>query len=369
MSKKKILYTLNNARLAGTEKHVLLLTRHLDKDMFEPSVVCFSDGPLIDTFRREGVEAYPFLRNTLFDYHVARDLLNFIKEKCFDIVHSHCGHFSCVVAKLAGVRHIIETRHGLYLNYDQIQNVGLKDYWLAKAKARFVDLTLTVADVDKDILVDRFHVPANRVKSISNGLNIDELYSAENTESGIPSKHGHKVIGTVARFTEQKGLRYFIRAIKDIKKAFPETQFVVVGDGLLRDELVCLAQKLGLHNDIWFAGYRQDAISLMASFDIFVLPSLWEGMPYVVLEAMALKRPVVTTRVFGNVEVVQDGITGLLVPPRDSTAIAKAVIHLLENPEKLKAMGERGFERIQQHFSAETMTRNVEQTYLELLDG
>jgi len=177
------------------------------------------------------------------------------------------------------------------------------------------------------------------------------------------------IVGTVARFTEQKGLKYFVQAIKLIKEQIPNCKFIIVGDGELKNSLINSVKNIGVSQDVIFTGYRVDAVSLMSIFDIFVLPSLWEGMPYTILEAMALKKPVVATNVFGNSEIILNGITGNLVPPRDSLAISEAVIRLLKDKEKAKEMGENGFRRVKKNFSAKKMTEKIEQTYLELLNG
>jgi len=373
MSRFKILYTLNHARIAGTEKHLLLLLKHLNKELFEPSVVCFAEGPLIDMLRNQGIPAWPFPRKKLLDYSVARKLYDLMKHNKFDLLHSHCGQFACLIAKLAGVPHTIETRHGLTFNYDQIDKISPVEYFITKTKAKIVNLTLTVSKADEQLLIQKFRISPNRVKNVVNGLDIEDLANYQTNNGQLKDElvvpDNHKVVGTVARFTEQKGLKYFIKAIKNIKAEFPKSYFIIVGDGTKKDELVASAKGEGVYEDILFTGYRDDAISLMSVFDVFVLPSLWEGMPFSLLEAMAMKIPAVATDVFGNRELVVEGKTGLLIEPRNSEAISRAVTTLLKNQQKATAMGEAAFARIEKHFSAKRMTEQIEKTYLELLNG
>lgn len=374
MAKYKILCTLNQARVvAGTEKHLLILLKNLNRDLFDPAVVCFSDGPLIELLRKQGIKAWSLNRERFLDYSTARRLYSLIKEYKFDLLHSHCGQFACIIAKLAGVPYLIETRHGLYLNYDQLNKVSFLRSLINKRKATFVDLTLTVNEIDKKLLIETFRAPKNKIRGVANGLDLEEIQSLEINSTQIKHKlqiaSSCNIVGTVARFTEQKGLKYFVQAIKLIKEQIPNCKFIIVGDGELKNSLINSVKNIGVYQDVIFTGYRVDAVSLMSIFDIFVLPSLWEGMPYTILEAMALKKPVVATNVFGNSEIILNGITGNLVPPRDSLAISEAVIRLLKDKEKAKEMGENGFRRVKKNFSAKKMTEKIEQTYLELLNG
>jgi len=372
MAKYKILCTLNQARVAGTEKHLLIILKNLNRDLFEPAVLCFSDGPLIELLREQGIKAWALQRERFLDYSTAKKTYRLIKENKFDLLHSHCGQFACIIAKLAGVPYLIETRHGLYLNFDQLDKVNFLRSLINKNKAKFVDMTITVNKIDKKILSEKFGAPENKIREVANGLDLEEIKSlkiAAQIKDELQIAPGCNIVGTVARFTEQKGLKYFVEAAKLIKEQIPNCKFIIVGDGELKNSLIKFAQNIGIYQEIIFTGYRVDAVSILSIFDIFVLPSLWEGMPYTILEAMALKKPVVATNVFGNSEIVLNGKTGNLVSPRDSFAISKAVIALLKNKEKAKKMGENGFHRIKTDFSGKKMTEKIEHIYLELLNG
>ena len=372
MAKYKILCTLNQARVAGTEKHLLIILKNLNRDLFEPAVLCFSDGPLIELLREQGIKAWALQRERFLDYSTAKKTYRLIKENKFDLLHSHCGQFACIIAKLAGVPYLIETRHGLYLNFDQLDKVNFLRSLINKNKAKFVDMTITVNKIDKKILSEKFGAPENKIREVANGLDLEEIKSlkiAAQIKDELQIAPGCNIVGTVARFTEQKGLKYFVEAAKLIKEQIPNCKFIIVGDGELKNSLIKFAQNIGIYQEIIFTGYRVDAVSILSIFDIFVLPSLWEGMPYTILEAMALKKPVVATNVFGNSEIVLNGKTGNLVSPRDSFAISKAVIALLKNKDKAKKMGENGFHRIKTDFSGKKMTEKIEHIYLELLNG
>ena len=176
-----------------------------------------------------------------------------------------------------------------------------------------------------------------------------------------------RIIGCVGTLRSVKGHKYLIQAIPLILDKFPHTRLVLVGDGPLRSELERLAEKLKVRERIMFLGYRPDVSELMNIFDIFILPSLSEGLSNVLLEAMAASKPVIATNVGGNPEVVEDGRTGLLVPPKDPKKIAEAVNELLDNKNKRLEMGKAGLERVKEKFSISKTVREYKEVYLEVL--
>lgn len=184
-------------------------------------------------------------------------------------------------------------------------------------------------------------------------------------ELALPN--GTRLIGEVARLCEVKGQRELIEALPGI----PDAKLVLFGrdleqGGAFQEGLERTADRLGVRDRVVFAGHRDDAAQLLGELDLFVLPSWTEGLPLVVLEAMARRRAVVATPVGGTAEVVADGETGLLVPPRDPEALATAIRDLLADPERRRRMGEAGYRRAAERFSAEAMTRRVLEIYDEV---
>jgi glycosyltransferase involved in cell wall biosynthesis len=175
------------------------------------------------------------------------------------------------------------------------------------------------------------------------------------------------VVGTVARLHRQKGVVNLLRAAPEILSAFPEVKIAVVGDGPQSGSLRREAQRLGLEGRLLFLGERKDAASVMALFDIFVLPSLWEGLPFVLVEAAALGKPIIATAVDGVPEILEDGKTGLLVPPKDPSALAEAVIRLLRDNEGARRLGERARALVPPRFPLRRMIDQTQNLYLELM--
>jgi glycosyltransferase involved in cell wall biosynthesis len=175
------------------------------------------------------------------------------------------------------------------------------------------------------------------------------------------------VIGTLARLHEQKGHSYLLDAVAQLRREIPDVKALVVGDGELRPSLEQRTQALRLSDSVIFTGTRRDVPEILALLDVFVLPSLWEGLPIALLEAMAAGLPVVATRVGGVPEVVVDGETGLLVPPRDPDALSEAILTLLQDPDLRQKMGQAGQERVREYFSVERMVEETEALYERLL--
>jgi glycosyltransferase involved in cell wall biosynthesis len=174
------------------------------------------------------------------------------------------------------------------------------------------------------------------------------------------------LVGVVARLDSQKGHIYLLRAWVQVTAALPEARLLVVGDGPLRGELQQQTYDLGLEGSVIFAGRREDVPRIMAALDVVTLPSLWEGFGLVLLEAMAVARPIVASRVSAIPEIVVEGETGLLVPPRDVDALAAALIALLRDQQRATEMGRRGRVRLEQEFTLGKMIEATDRVYGDL---
>jgi glycosyltransferase involved in cell wall biosynthesis len=210
-------------------------------------------------------------------------------------------------------------------------------------------------------------IPERKIVTIPNGidgsrfeLTIDR--QAKRRELGIHEQGS--VIGLAVRLSDQKGITFLLQAMPRILAKHPDTTLLIAGDGDLRMDLEREAQELGIASRVKFCGPRKDIPELLKLLDFYVLPSKWEGLPMVILEAMAAGCPVVATDVGGNSTAVVNGVTGALVPPQDPAALADAVIRLLDSPELQKRYAENGKNRFRERFSAETMARQYEHLYL-----
>jgi len=350
-------------RIAGTERHVLELARAFDRKEVEVTVIVFSAGPLVDKLRSEGFPVTVLRKRARFDPFLVIRLALLFRGGSFDIVHGHPERLACLAAKLARVPGVIMTYH--LLGSQASDSIEPSRLWifLEKLRTRAVDFTIAVSRTDARVLIEKFGRTLESIRFIANGIDPSLIPEADKQkvclEFGLdPSA---PLLSTAARLSRQKGLEFLIHGFKEVLGVFPEASLLVVGEGELETELKNLTSQLGLGSRIIFTGYRDDVVNIVASSDLFVLPSLWEGMPYALLEAMLASRPVVTTSV--SSEVVSDNDTGFVVPPSDSAALARAITKILSDPELGARMGKSGRERLKSQFSAERMARETLEVY------
>jgi glycosyltransferase involved in cell wall biosynthesis len=236
---------------------------------------------------------------------------------------------------------------------------------------RLCDVTIAVSDEVRNSLLRSPLARRARVQTILNGVDVDSLREAAISAHGVREEFGiapgRLVVGVVNVFRPQKRLDLWIEAARLIARAEPETTFMVVGDGPMAGEIRAQAERAGLDGRILFPGLRRDAPRLMAAFDVFMLSSVYEGLPVAVLEAMALGRAVVATRVGGLPSVIEDGRHGYLVDPGHPEALAQRVVEFLRRPDLRRRVGAASAERAREKFSIQRMVRDTEDLYERVL--
>jgi glycosyltransferase involved in cell wall biosynthesis len=240
---------------------------------------------------------------------------------------------------------------------------------------RLADRILVNAEAVKTWLLDEGY-DESKIGVIRNGVDLsrfnnDRASMALRREFGIPDSS--PLVGVVSRLTRLKGLEHFLESAAAIAARVPDARFLVVGETSPMDreylrELQRHAARLGVSDRVIFTGFRSDVPGVLAALDVSVMPSLNEALSNVVLESMASGAPTVATEVGGTPEAIVDGVTGLLVPPAQSTAIADAVMHLLMDPPLAQQLGRAGRARIADHFSVRRMVHSTEDLYTELLE-
>jgi starch synthase (maltosyl-transferring) len=212
-------------------------------------------------------------------------------------------------------------------------------------------------------------LPAEKLRVVRNGLDFVEFdaASARGTTEALPEAGKGLVVGTVGRLEEQKGTVHLLDALARMPPDLAEVRLWIVGDGPEARSLRNRAARLKLEERVQFLGVRRDVPALMARFDLFVLPSLWEGLPNVVIEAMAARRAVIATNVDGTPEAVVHGWTGLLVPPENPGALAQAMGRLLREPAMRQRFGEAGRRKAEELFGLQRMVAETEEVYREAL--
>jgi len=337
-----------------------------------------TEGKFTHLLREKGIKVYNIDTRRTFRLDSAIKLAYIIKKEGINLVHSHAPLGGTILCRLAGWIAKIPVINHVHVPYYLNINPIVRCYqfslnWLTSRL--FCVKVIAVSEFVKRKII-RQGTPVNKVVVIYNGIDLDNIRYENNPikireEFGL--KQNQRIIGEVGRLGEDKGQRILIKAAGEVTEKFPDAIFMIVGEDLTKErdykkKLERLTVDLGLKHKFIFTGYRLDIMNLMSAFDISVLPSTFvEGLPVVILEAMAAKKPVITTSVGGNSEVVVDGQTGTLIPPQDSDKLAGAIIYHLNHPEISKQMGENGYERVRQFFGLSQMLDKVIQIYKEVL--
>lgn len=374
MKRLNVLEMIDKPSLGGGQAVLLALARNLDRGRFDVSVCSGSGGPLEDEVRRLGLAFHPARFGKTPSAASGRDLARLLSAHQFDILHTHggiAGLFGRRAARKAGIPVVVHTLHGIhYLHY---RNLALRRLYigLERSMSRATSAVICVSEADLEQARRHRLAPDDRLRLIRNGVAAagrDDDPERVRRISALCFRltPGSPVVGTVARLHRQKGVEYFVRAAAAVLKKRPATMFVIVGGGPLEDRLKAEVSRLGLADRMILAGERSDALDWLSLFDVFVLPSLWEGLPLVLIEAAILGRPIAATDIDGTREIIRDGETGLLVPPADAPALAQAVLRLLEDPGLARRLGEAARKEIPPAFSLERMVSETERLYLDL---
>ncbi len=356
----KILQIDTEKTWRGGEQQVLYLVKGLKERGHTSAVVCQPGSPLGDAVINAGIEAVPVRMRGEFDLPAAWKIGRLLRQGNYDIIHTHTSH---------------------------AHSIGLIASFFGKAKAmavsRRVDFPIksrfkynafdvqyiAVSAAIKRVMVEG-GVSAGRVDVVRSCIDLGRLDNAAiadvRAELGI--NKDAVVIGNIAHMADHKGQIYLIRAAAIVEESYPDVRFVIVGDGELRGELEAEVKKLSLDRTVIFTGFRKDVASLLASFDIFVFPSHLEGLGTSLLDAMVMRKPIVSTTAGGIPEVVQDGVNGLLVPPKDHEALANAIINLIEDKELRQRLGDAGRRIVEDRFTEDKVVDGTLAVYKRMLE-
>jgi glycosyltransferase involved in cell wall biosynthesis len=368
-----VLTFLTNFLIGGTERQVLNLVRNHDRGRFEVHLACFRRaGPLLQeidpaevTLADFPITTLPSPRTLWQQWRLARH----VRARGIRVVHSfgfYANVFAIPAARLGGATVVVASIRDTGDHLTRLQKAMQK--WACRA----ADHVLVNAQAIRTVLVEQGYDPS-RISVIPNGIDLSQFGDRARTKAvreGLRLPPTAPVVAVFSRLNRLKGIEYFLEAAAVLAKRFEEVRFLIVGDSisqLYRDELEALARSLGLADRVLFTGFRGDVPALLSEVSVSVLPSLSEGLSNVVLEAMAAGVPVVATSVGGTPEMVEDGVTGLLVPPRDARALAEAIGSLLADPLRGRSIGDAGRRRVAERFSLEATVHATAQLYERLL--
>ena len=364
-----VVYVHGIGEIGGAEKDLLSYLELLDRNEFCPHVVCPEAGTLkseVEKFHVPVVSSplppWRKLRNTLQHPWAVWKLANIFRQWKIDLVHVN-DYWWVPIAYLAAKKcHIPVVVH----IRQQIEPVRIQQYWLNKPDRLF--------PVSKDIesVLHSMAVEPNRVQLAYSGIDVNHFCIVEDREA-FRQRYGLRedqpVIGTVANLFPRKGYEYLIEALVTVKEEYPDICCFIVGEGSesYQEQLIALVKEKKLDSNVVFAGFQENVFEFLNAFDVFVLPSILEGFGIALLEAMAMSKAIVACKVGGVPEVIKDGVTGILVPPKDSGALAVALMKILGDNQLKSRLGISARKIVETKFTHEVAMKRIQVLYHEVI--
>ena len=366
--------------VSGSGINTFLSMQGMDKTLYEVDLACAPGGRLISLVEENHMEVRTF-KNMVQPFRPFKDTLAlldltaFLRKNPYHIVHTHnskAGFLGRLAAKLVGVPVIVHTVHGFAFHDEEPLWRQMLFRNLERLASRWSDRMIFISQPLIDWALKDHIVGEDKITKIYSGIQLDKFHPVKSEEKDqIRSKWSlqkeEAVVGIVSKLWEGKGHTVLIEAFKLLKEKIKDAKLVIVGEGYLYDELFRRVGNNGLRDSVLFTGFQMDVSEIIATFDVAVLPSFFEGMGRVILEAMAMEKPIVASRVGGIPDLIDQGINGLLVRPGDARELADALERVLSDNGLAKKLGKEGRKKIKDQFSADVMVRSIEKLYRELL--
>ncbi len=369
---KKILIVTTSDRMAGAEKNIFDLLRFMDKSKYEFRLVIFKNehnGELLKRVRELGVRAESLNINSKWQFFKLLKLWRIIRSFKPDILQSFLffdNQICRIFGRMARVKCIISGLQNVEIKRNFIRNI------MDRITVKFVTIVISNSDAGRDFYITNNYISEDKIFVVKNGIDIKSLEllqsdffdkEKDNVFGFIVPKNTLRIIA-VGYLTEQKGMIYLIRAVEILARKNIRVECFIIGQGILMDSLNREIESSKLDDRIHLLGYVSESFKYLKLFDLYVLPSLWEGLPNVVLEAMASKLPVVATSVGGVPEIIKDGETGFLATKGSAKLLALAIENFLSLDRNQKEkMIESAFQFVEKNFNVEKRMKKYEIYY------
>jgi len=382
--KKKVLLVITKSNWGGAQRSVYDLAVNLPRERFEVAVALGGTGLPSAPTGALAVKLEAAGIRTIFIHSFARDIFltndvralvelwRMFRRERPDIVHlnsSKAGGVGALAARLAGVPRIIFTVHGLPHTEPWRSLPARALIWLA-TWATFILCHRIIALFRSDLAhIRRMPFCAKKATLVYNGIAPTDVLPRTSARANLAAwtnislSDTSPLIGTIAEFTRNKGLTFLVEAMADVVQKFPDAKLIIIGSGEEQKPLQALIEEKNLAGKISLTGFIPDASRLLPAFDMFVLPSLKEGWPYVLLEAGLAELPVIATRVGGIPEMIEDETSGLLVKPGDASGLSEKIERLIEHPALRVTLAHHLHQKITAQFSLEQMVEETVKTY------
>jgi glycosyltransferase involved in cell wall biosynthesis len=380
MSRIKILHVHTLPVVSGSGINTYLTMKGTPDDRFEVALACAPGGRLNDIVREAGMKFHE-VRNLVQPLDLRNDItalfkiVRILKREKIDVVHTHnskAGFLGRLAGRLAGTPVVIHTVHGFAFHDAEFLWRRSLFRVLERMAAPWADHTIFISRPMIDWARAHGILREGHYSKIFSGIDLDAFHryrqeDLDNLREELGLQRSDRVIGFVSKLWEGKGHETALQAMTQVAASVPEAKLLLVGEGPIEKKLRELTRKLGIERSVIFAGFRTKIAELTSLCEICILPSFFEGMGRVLLEAGACGKPVVASNVGGIPDVVKDRMTGFLVPPGDSSALFGEILRLLSDPDLAREMGEAAKQRINEKFDVRTMVREIVELYEEYL--
>ncbi|HEY4137773.1 MAG TPA: TIGR03088 family PEP-CTERM/XrtA system glycosyltransferase [Casimicrobiaceae bacterium] len=373
-----ILHVIHHLFIGGLENGLVNLVNRLPESRFRHAIACIEDdSDFRNRLRRRDVDVYPLHRSRIGIWRTRAEIYRLCRRLRPTIVHTRnlSGLDALLPARLAGVSHTVHGEHGW--NVEDLDGAHWKPALLRRLHSPLVGRYVTVSKDLERYLVSRVGIAPARVSQIYNGVETERFAPVQKKPVGVLPNgfldSDPVVIGTVGRVQSVKDQATLVRAFAQVVKTHPDlagrVRLVIVGDGPLAAALRTLVRDLEIEPLVWMSGAVDDVARILQAFDVFVLPSLAEGISNTVLEAMATALPVLATAVGGNREIVDDATTGKLFQPQDVATLRQLLVDYIRNPALRNDHGRAARRSAVERFSLEVMVENYQALYASLCRG
>ena len=369
--KIKVLQAIRQGKVGGGETHILDLVKHIDKNRFQPVVLSFTDGQMMTELKNIGVDNFIIPSEKAFDFTEWQKVKALMQKEEIDLVHIHGTRATSNIywaAKKLKLP-IIYTIHGWSFHDDQSAFVKKGRVLFEKWITTKTNCNISVSISNQKTGFD--NIPKFKSVVIHNGIDLKKFNpdssERKNLRDELNISNDAIVISFIGRVTIQKDPITLIKAFKKVVEQQPKAVLLLVGDGDIKQEAVALVKELGIERSVVFENFRNDIPDVLYSSDIYCLPSLWEGFPIGLLEAMAMRKPVIVTNVDGSSEIIQHNKNGILIDQQNEQMLADAMLTLVNNKNVRNKLGEQARQTIIKDFDVCKMTKSIEDVYTNVL--
>lgn len=359
--------------IGGLERVVATIARTTDRSLFDPQVLCLRyKGDFGRALEKDGVPVHvlPWEEGTT-DYLAFKDVARIMREERIDVVHTH--NTDPFIS--GGLARLLVPRRITHVHTDHARSFpDATRYYVAEhVLSWFTHAVVGVSEHTTENLRQYEKISPRKLVTIPNGIDpspYDHPAPREEIRAELGVPLDVPLMGLAARLTDQKGVDVLLRALPSVVERVPDAQLVIAGDGPEKEPLEALAREVGVDDSVSFLGPRTDFVDLITGLDVYALPSRWEGLPMVILEAMAARVAIVAASVGGVPRAVVDGTSGLLVPSEDEVALADALVRALLDPTLRRDLAREARRTFESEYSADVMTSRYERLYQKLpLEG